>query len=77
MGFLRGIGSFFKRQAKTKTGKLAMGVVVGAVAPSIPVVGEMLPQAWENIAAGQPILDTVLQAGALMFLRDGAARKGE
>ena len=73
--------SFLKRQFKTKTGKLAMGVIVGGLVDmvamktvgtgvsSMPMVGEAM--------SGMFGLDAGALAMGAMFLRDGAAKKGE
>ncbi len=68
---------FLKRQFKTKTGKLMITVAAGAVAGSVPGVGEQLPNAVDALLNGQPLVETLLQTGAVMFLRDGAAKRGE
>ena len=63
-GVFRGIGRFFKRQAKTKTGKAAIvgivGIGIGAVS------GEM---------GGTEAATAAANALLFMFLRDGAAKK--
>lgn len=76
MGFFEGIGSFFKRQAKTKTGIFGISILAATVAPHLGAVGEMIPEATSAVLSGEPILQTIL-AGGMMFLRDGAARRGE
>jgi hypothetical protein len=63
-GVFRSIGRFFKRQAKTKTGKAALtglvGVGLGAVS------GEL---------GGVEAVTAAANALLFMFLRDGAAKK--
>ncbi len=82
MGFLRGIGSFFvgsffARQAKTKTGKLMLSVALTSAVGSIPAVGEQLSPAVDQVLNGVPLVPTLIATAAGMFLRDGKAKEGK
>ena len=61
---LVGMGNFVKRQAKTKTGKLALGIILTSAAASVS--GEM--------SFGDAVQAQGLSLFA-MFLRDKAAKR--
>ena len=74
-GVFKSIGGFFKRQAKTKTGKYGIGIIAGAIlannAP--PGIVQYIPAVVEQV------LSPEVAAGmaGVMFLRDKAAKKDE
>lgn len=64
---------FIKRQAKTKTGKLAMAIIAGTAASYMPGVDQYAGAIQEAILNPQTAAISLLG----MFLRDGPAKKGE
>lgn len=70
---LIGMGNFIKRQAKTKTGKYALGIIVGAI------IANNLPPGVTAYVPGivEQVLSPDVAAGmmGIMFLRDKAARR--
>jgi len=71
-GLLKGIGSFFRRQSGSKTGKFAITMLVTAAASAIggekltPYVPDIIDSAIRFV--GDPL--NTLYAIGLMFLRD-------
>ena len=66
---------FIKRQFSSKTGKAALGIIVGAIVGNIPVVGDLIGPRVTDWITAVATPETATISALAMLLRDRDLKK--